>query len=280
MSMDRVLHDATGALVPLAADAPAPAAVCAGVDEHLASVLRPQSYESDQYRVLRHFLEQARAARGLKVLAVTSPAAGDGKTITAINVAATLARSAGARVLLVDADLRRPLVAAKLGLGDPGGGLVGALLDTGVDVASAVRRTPFRLDVLPAGTPPVDAYNVLESPRMGQLIESARGSYDYVVVDTPPMLLVPDARLLSRWVDGFLVVVAAHRTPRALLADTLSAFEEGAVIGIVFNGDDRPLRGYSSYYGSYHAPRAAREPRWRRLWPFASSARRQGRTPW
>ena len=248
------------------------------LDEHLASVLAPRSFESDQYRVLRHFLEQARAQKRLDVLAVTSPTAGDGKTVTAINLAATLARSGRSRVLLIDADLRRPFVAANLGL-DAGPGLVGALLDESLELAAVVHHTPFHLDVLPAGVPPVDAYHVLESPRLGQLLEAARASYDYVLLDTPPMLLVPDCRVLSQWLDGFLVVVAAHRTPRKLLAATLSALDEARVVGIVFNGDDRPLHGYyNGDYGDYHRRPSARV-RWRRLWPWSS--RHPGRPqPW
>jgi capsular exopolysaccharide synthesis family protein len=245
------------------------------LDEHLASVLAPRSFESDQYRVLRHFLEQARAQKALDVLAVTSPAAGDGKTVTAINLAATLARSGHSRVLLVDADLRRPFVAANLGL-EAGPGLVGALIDESLELADVVRPTPFHLDVLPAGVPPADAYHVLESPRLGQILAAARAAYDTVVLDTPPLLLVPDCRVLAQWVDGFLVVVAAHRTPRKLLAGTLSALEQARVVGLVFNGDDRPLNGYYNGGYGYHRPSGAAP---RRLWPWSS--RRPGRPqPW
>jgi len=93
------------------------------------------------------------------------------------------------------------------------------------------------------------------------------------------MLLVPDCRVLSQWLDGFLVVVAAHRTPRKLLAATLSALDEARVVGIVFNGDDRPLHGYyNGDYGDYHRRPSARV-RWRRLWPWSS--RHPGRPqPW
>jgi capsular exopolysaccharide synthesis family protein len=251
------------------------------LDEHLASVLSPNSFEADQYRVLRHFLEQARAQKKLDVVAVTSPGAGDGKTLTAVNLALTLAQSRRSRVLLADADLRRPLVAANLGLDDGGPGLVGALLDAQLELGDVVRRLPLHLDVLPAGPPPADAYHVLESPRVGELIERARAAYDTVVLDMPPMLLVPDCRLLSQWIDGFLVVVAAHRTPRRLLADTLSALDQARVVGIVFNGDDRPLHGYyGGYYGDYHRPRQSQEPRWRRWWPWQRHARRARRHSW
>jgi len=102
-----------------------------------------------------------------------------------------------------------------------------------------------------------------------------------VVVDTPPVLLVPDCRLMSQWVDGFIVVVAAHRTPRKLLADGLSALEEEKLLGIVFNADDRPLSGYfgryQGYYG-YHQRHSGSGRRWR--WPWRRPARERTQGWW
>lgn len=273
-------HPSRDAVKPLApvsrADARTPAPERLHPDDHLASLLSPDSFEADQYRVLRYFLEQARAEKGLSTIAVTSPAAGDGKTVTAVNLAATLARSKGVRVLLADTDLRRPFVAAKLGMQQTGPGLVGAVVDERLDLPAVVRPTPFRLDVLPAGPPAANAYEVVQSPRVGELLSSARAGYDFVVLDMPPMLLVPDCRVLSQWVDGFLVVVAAHHTPRKLLAETLDALEPAKVLGIVFNGDDRPLSGYyKRYYAGYHKKASSRRTHHR--WPWQWRSRGPGR---
>ena len=199
--------------------------------------------------------------RSLKVLAVTSPAAGDGKTTTAINLAATLAQTSGSRVLLVDTDLRRPLVGGNLGLAPGGPGLAEAAVDDRIELSEVVRPTPYNLTVLPAGDPPENPYQVLESARVGHLLEQARDAYDCVVLDTPPVLLVPDCKLMSQWIDGFLLVVSAHRTPRKLLGEALSALDESKVLGIIFNGDDRPLAGYyGKYYGGYYHERAGGGP--------------------
>jgi capsular exopolysaccharide synthesis family protein len=244
-------------------------------DEHLVTVRSPNSFEADQYRVLRHFL----STEGRQVLAVSSPAAGEGKTTTAVNLAATLAQSPGARVLLVDTDLRRPCVASTLGLGpSTGPGLAGLIVDERLELASAVRPTPFNLSVLPAGAHPTNAYQILESPRVGRLLEEARSSYDHVILDTPPLLLVPDCRLLLQWVDAFVIVVAAHRTPRRLLAETLAAVDPAKLAGLVFNGDHRPLSGYyKKYYGSYYSDRA--RPQVRRRW-LSWWRRPSGRKSW
>jgi capsular exopolysaccharide synthesis family protein len=238
------------------------------VDEHLVCLRSPNSFEADQYRVLRHLLGATAEEKRLQVLAVTSAAPGEGKTTTAVNLAASLAQSPGARVLLVDTDLRRPCVAVSLGLAQSGPGLAGAVLDERLDLASVVRPTAFRLSVLPAGVAPGNAYQILESPRVGRLLEEARATYDHVVLDTPPLLLVPDGRLLTQWVDAFVVVVAARRTPRKLLAATLDAVDPSKLAGIVFNGDERPLSGYyGGYYtGYYDRAQEAPRPRWLSWW--------------
>lgn len=223
-----------------------------GIDGHMVSLVTPTGFEAEQYRTLRHMIEQRRASDGVSIIACTSPTGGDGKTLTAINLAGALAQAPGTTVLLVDADLRRPSIARELTLGhDVGPGLVGAILDPALTLADVVRRRPpFTLSILPAGSAVANPYELLTSPRFGALLEAARRDYDYVVLDTPPLVSIPDCRAIAQCVDGFLVVVAAHRTPRKLVEEALNGMEPGKVIGLVFNADDRPLAGY--YHGGYY----------------------------
>lgn len=214
----------------------------------------PQALEAEQYRVLGHIVEQLGKA-GRAVIAIASPVAGDGKTTTSINLARTLAQSPGSRILLVDADLRRGSVAEQLGIGrSTSVGLAGAIANPGCRLDNVVRRRPvLNLSVLPAGPCPPMPYEALRSPRVGQLLAEARQNYDCVVVDTPPVVPVADVRALSQWVDAFILVVTAHRTPRELVDEALSAMDPKKLAGIVFNRDDLPLsRRYRSYY-SYQA---------------------------
>jgi capsular exopolysaccharide synthesis family protein len=210
------------------------------VDDHLVSLVTSAAFEADQYRALRHVLEQARRTSSVQVVAVSSAGVGDGKTITAINTAGALAQAREARVLLVDADLRKPSVAQRLALGEPTRpGLVEAILNPGLRLDQVVRAMPaFNLHVLPAGSVPLTPYEILQSPRLGDVLAEARRSYDHIVLDTAPLVPVPDTRLLARWIDGVLLVVTAHRTRSGQLADALDLLDPARLLGLVFNGDD------------------------------------------
>jgi len=236
------------------------------LDGHLVSLVTPATFEAEQYRALRHMIEELHASSGLSVVAVSSPTVGDGKTTTAINLAGALAQAPGTRVLLIDADLRSPSIGEKFGLQvSPSPGLVGGLLDRGVTIGSAVRRRPpFNLDILPAGDTPAAPYELLRSPRLTELMKDARSYYNYVIVDTPPMVGVPDCRVLASVVDGFVIVVAAHRTPKRMVEEALGVVEPGKVIGLLYNRDDRALSGY---YQRVHAAQSA-NGNGHRKWPW------------
>ena len=211
----------------------------------------PGTFAAEQYQNLRLKVERLQQTRDVRVVAITSPGMSNGKTLTAINLAAALARGPGARVLLIDADLRRPSVGSQLGLADDGAGLANALA-TGVAsfglIARPVDGLPG-LSVVPAGAGTSDVHELLRSPRFEQLLQEARGAYDFVVLDTPPLAPVCDAAVMSRFVDGLLVVVAAHETTRKQLGDALSLLDESKTLGLVFNGDERAgASKYDAYY--------------------------------
>jgi capsular exopolysaccharide synthesis family protein len=224
-----------------------------GPDERLVSLVSPASFEAERYWVLRHKLEQMHRNSGLSILAVVSPVAGDGKTTTAINLAGTLSQPPACRVLLIDLDFRRPSVGKSLRIGrSDKPGLVNAILDPDLTLEDVVQPHPSsNLSVLLPGPVQAGPYELLKSPRLGELLEEGRRKYDYVVLDTPPLVLMPDGQVISDWVDGFLIVVAAHKTPRKLLEEALNAMGPDKIVGLVFNGDDRPLHGYYRYYYTY-----------------------------
>jgi len=230
------------------------------MDQHLVSLVDPASFEADQYRTLRHLVEQLDSTK--RVIAVTSALPGDGKTLTTLNLAGALAHASQARILVWDLDLRTPSVGKRLGLRVQNPGAVDLIVDPGLTINDVVRRHPqFPIWVIPGGGPLLVPYEVLKSPRLGALLREAREQYDYVVVDTAPLAPVPDSRLIADRVDGFVMVVSAHRTPRKFLEDALNLMEPHQIIGIVFNRDDRRLYGYyGSYYGYGRRAKRGRKP--------------------
>jgi capsular exopolysaccharide synthesis family protein len=220
------------------------------LDERLVSLLPSRAAEVEPYLTVRHVLEEAQRRAGVSVVAVSSPLAGDGKTTTAINVAGVLGHG-GERVLLVDADLRNPGLARHLLPSNEAPGLVDAILDASLSLPDVVVSLPhLAFDVLPAGRSTAAPYDVVHSPRFGALLQEARGRYGSIIVDTPPLIPVPDGRIIERSVDGVLVVVAANRTPRKLVAEGLRLIDPAKLIGIVFNGDTERPRGYDLRVGA------------------------------
>jgi capsular exopolysaccharide synthesis family protein len=180
---------------------------------------------------------------------------GEGKSLTAVNLALTLSESYHRRVFLIDADLRRPTVQRIFGL-PPIAGLNEGL-KAAEDRAMAVTQISERLFVLPAGRPEADPMSGLTSDRMRRLIAQARSAFDWVIVDTPPVGLLPDASLLADFVDGVLLVVRAGKAPFRMVKRTVDAITHERILGVVMNAvdyaHDRNAGGYYEYYGyGYH----------------------------
>ena len=217
------------------------------IAEELVSFGAPNTAPADQYRILRQSVEQF-ARGGARVFAITSAGPGEGKTITTLNLAGALAQSRATNVLVVDVDFHRPSVTKYLGLPARLPGLAEAIVDEHSDLTRLVRRLDsLSISVMPTGVPQVAPYELLTSRRLEVLIAEMRRLYDYVLVDTPPVLSVADCRMLSSLIDGFIVVVAANRTPRRALVDALKIIDPAKILGVVLNGDDRPQGPYYRY---------------------------------
>ena len=223
------------------------------LDKRFVSFVDPGSFEAEQYLRLLCQIESVGAERTRRVIAVTSAEVSAGKTLTAINLAGALTRDNAGRVLLVDADLRRPSLARKLGLDSGHHGLAAALRSADGPLGTFVQqREGTNLSVLTCEACDVAAYEALRSPRLAALMREARDQYAYVIIDTPPIIPVPDSAILRHLIDGYVVVVSAWSTPRKLLGEALNLLEPESVIGLVFNKDDRPLFGYyRSHYRRY-----------------------------
>lgn len=227
----------------------------AGLDPRLILSLPPTAFEVEPYRIFGHLVKQLHVEAGLCVLAISSPSSGDGKTSTAINLACMLAQEPDARVLLMEVELRCPAIGKYLGLKHSSKCLTEGLLQPVLSLGTIVQHfSPFNFDIALAGRSSIAPYELLKSLRFGSIFEEARKHYDYVIVDTPPLLPFADCRLIEKWIDGLLVVVAAHQTSRKLLKDALEVVDPAKLVGLVLNKDDYQAARYDYAYRYYTQP--------------------------
>jgi capsular exopolysaccharide synthesis family protein len=216
------------------------------VDQQMAAGAR------EQYRRLAAALHHAQENGGLRVVMIASAVAGEGKTLTASNLALTLSESYQRNVLLIDADLRMPSLHTVFRIpGSPG--LVEGL-NSETEPRLPLHQVSARLTILTAGNPSNDPMAGLTSPRMRRLLDEARESFDWVIIDTPPVGLLTDAALLGAMADGTVMVVKAKSTPHDLVKRAIDALGVDRLLGVVLNRADEPHAKYgykSAYYNSY-----------------------------
>jgi capsular exopolysaccharide synthesis family protein len=215
------------------------------------SYLRPQSQSAEAYRTLRTSILLSSWGTPPKVLLVTSPLAQEGKTTTSVNTAIVLAQR-GARVLLVDADLRRPSVHRAFGVAQSPGlseYLTGNLSECPI---APWPQLP-NLHVLPAGGSPPHPAELLGSALMNDALAEWRQQFDHIVIDTPPALSVTDAVLLSVQADSVILVIRSGQTTKQALrrARQLLAYVNSKIMGVVVNAMDLNASDYYYYYGYY-----------------------------
>jgi capsular exopolysaccharide synthesis family protein len=215
------------------------------VNKRRITMLRPDSFVAEQFRTLRARIDSIAAQHPLRIIAFTSALPGEGKSVAAVNLALVSSMSVGRRVLLVDADLRRPRVHATLGL-LPENGLAEVLTDRASLSEAVVKVEGFNLEVLGVRGQPPNPSELLASERMRQLLEEAGRSYDRVIIDVPPILSLPDAKILAELADGVVLVVRAGSTSSDDVAAALEILDRRRVVGVVLNGveDSSDRYGY------------------------------------
>ena len=213
------------------------------LDPVLVAAMAPGSAAAEQFRLLRTRIEGREQGRRVQTLIVTSPRIGDGKTTTCANLALTMAQEFQQKVVLVEADLRRPTLAAQFGV-PPEPGLIDVLVGAAT-LDEAVAVVPgHHLWLLPAGAAVARSSELLSSSMMQRVIASLRGRFHRIVMDTPPVALA-DTLVLARLADGVLVVVRAGVTPRPAVERALAGVDRDRLLGLVLNEVDDTADEYA-----------------------------------
>ncbi len=211
----------------------------ATADPLLVSHYNSMSVEAESYRAVRTALFFSTQDEGRKIIQVTSPTKGDGKSLMIANLAVSIAQS-GKKVILIDADCRRPRQHKIFGLSAPVG--LTNVLAGEVELEAAVQRSCVPgLDLLPAGPVRPNPAELLTTPRFQELLDGLRDAYDYVLVDTPPLLAVTDPCVVAARVDGLFLVIRLTREarPKAERAREILSSLGVKVFGVVVNGITR-----------------------------------------
>jgi capsular exopolysaccharide synthesis family protein len=226
-----------------------------GTETHAVSLITlvdPSSPISEQYRTIRTNIQFASSAdKQIKTIVVTSSGPGEGKSTTSANLAVVFAKS-GQRVLLVDADMRKPTVYKTFSLNNASG--LSTVLSTSTSVLEAAQKTVIdNLSVLTSGPKPPNPSELLGSARMNQVMEEAKNLYDVVIFDMPPVVAVTDAQNIASKADGTILVVRENVARKESLtkARDLLNMVQARIIGVVYNGAEHSKdSGYYYYYGN------------------------------
>src|ERR1041384_7819422 len=219
----------------------------ARVEPHLIAVSQPRSAYTEQYRSLRTRVLEAGERMQMHAFVITSAGIGEGKTLTALNLAWLLAQTEGVRALVIDSDLRRPCatdylgIDAKVGLSEVLGGQL-RLED------AIVRLEPSGLYLLPGGKPRDDVAELLSGPNYARLLTEVRRMFDYIIIDAPPLGIFTDGNVLMSRADCGLLVVRAGKTRYSAVDKLLEQMPKERLLGVVLNRTEEQPDEASYYY--------------------------------
>jgi capsular exopolysaccharide synthesis family protein len=218
----------------------------ARVEPHLVAISQPRSAYCEQFRSLRTRILQAGERLQMRAFVITSSGVGEGKTLTALNLAWLLAQSEGVRALIIDSDLRQPCATDYLGIDAPVG--LSEVLSGQLTLQQAiVRLDPAGLHLLPGGKAREDVAEMLSGPTFARVITEARRMFDYIIIDAPPLGIFTDANVMISRADAALLVVRAGKTRYSHIDKLLEQLPLERVLGVILNrAEDQP--DASSYY--------------------------------
>jgi capsular exopolysaccharide synthesis family protein len=219
------------------------------LDIKLETLHNPSSFISEQFKTLKVRLAEAAARSPLRVIAISSPHMGDGKSLVCANLGISLSRDGGRRVVVVDCDLRNPSLHTMFGASiEPG--LLGYLEANTLPAYCYLRRLD-KLFVMTAGGFAANPIELLSNARMQELISYLKSEFDVVILDCPPFGLISDAQILTGLSDGFLLVVRCGKTTYGTMEKALGILDRSKLVGLIFN-DVKPMMFNTQYPYKYY----------------------------
>lgn len=223
-------------------------------DKRIVSYHFPNSLITEQYRMLRTNLTTHLVQSPAKVILISSSVRGEGKSITAVNLAYSLVETGENKVVLVDADLRRGKIAEYLGVARERLGLSDLLCKDIAIKEVMVRNSVPNLFIIPRGPAPKNPSELVASHKISAVIAELRSRFDYVIIDSPPIMSVADPSILAREVDGLLMVIQSRGTPRNVVSQANLLFHQAGVkiLGYVLTNVEYQSADYKNYYYQYY----------------------------
>lgn len=218
------------------------------LDERLITYFAPRSVEAELFKVLRTNLLFPSAGKPPRIVLVTSATQGDGKSFISSNLAVIIAQGIEEHVLLVDADIRSPMIHRYFGIGSVEG--LSEFLAKDNDVSKILQKTKIpKLSILPGGKPPLNPTELLSSKKMKALLEEVRERYDdrYIIIDSPPLAIAAETSAIANYVDGVIFVIRSGKTPRAAIYEAIEQIGREKILGIVLNDSEQSLKKYYGY---------------------------------
>lgn len=209
----------------------------------------PKSVEAESYRVLRTNIQYSSYDKEIKRILVTSSEPGEGKSTTAGNLALAFAQDEK-KVLLIDCDLRKPSVHKKFRISN-NKGLSDSIIDR-KKLKDCIQKKGEYIHILPSGKVPPNPSEMLGSEAMNELLNELSNDYDVIIIDSPPVLAVTDAQILSTKSDGTLIVVRAEQTKKDAVIAAKGVLDKvnANILGTVLNGGNKNKDNYYYYYGN------------------------------
>jgi len=219
----------------------------ARVEPHLVAISQPRSAYCEQFRSLRTRILQAGERQQMRAFVITSAGIGEGKTLTALNLAWLMAQTEGVRALIIDSDLRQPCATDYLGIDVPIG--LSEVLGGEARLEDAiVRLDPAGLYLLPGGRARDDVAELLSGPSYARILTEVRKMFDFIIIDAPPLGIFTDANVLISRADGAMLVVRSGKTRFAIIDKLLEQIPRERLLGVVLNRVDERLDDSAYYY--------------------------------